>query len=140
AAQGLLTGTLLVMLYHAPVSVLRELQFVLMILLVTLTTRSMGATSGAGALALGLGFVVMLVVAAGHVMTAMGLDLRSGITNWGLVPLAEEVLKLLPVAVVAALYQRRTRFAPNPSDLLMLGCAAGAGFALSENVALVQQS
>src|SRR5690606_16067357 len=64
----------------------------------------------------------------------------SGITNWGLVPLAEEVLKLVPVAVVAALYQRRTRFAPNPSDLLMLGCAAGAGFALSENVALVQQS
>lgn len=137
-ALGLLTGTLLVMLYHAPGPVLRELQFVLTIVVVTVMTRSMSSGAGIGALAHGLSTVVMLAVGAGYLMTRAGLDLSGGITNWGLIPLIEEALKLAPVAFAAVMYRRRARLLPNPSDLLVLGCAAGAGFALSENVALWQ--
>ena len=140
AAQGLIAGTLLVMLYYAPGAVLRELQFVVTILIVTVATRSMRSSSGLSALGLGLGIVVFLAVGAGYLMTKAGLDLGAGFTNWGLVPIVEEALKLSPVLLAAAVLQRRHRLTPNPSDLLMLGCAAGAGFALSENVALVQGS
>lgn len=138
-ALGLVTGTLLVMLYHAPVAVFRELQFVLLILLVTVTTRSMPAESGVRALAMGMGIVVMLVVGAGLLLTSMAFDSTEGFTNWGIIPLAEEALKLVPVVFGAAMYARQRKgVTANPSDLLMLGCFAGAGFALVENVALIQ--
>lgn len=137
-AQGLLAGTLLLMLYYAPRPVMRELQFVASILIITALTRSMTSDAGLRALAHGLSTVVILVVGAGYVMTSANLDMSSGITNWGLIPILEEAVKLLPVAFAIFLYRRRSRLSPNPSDLLMLGCAAGAGFALSENVALIQ--
>ncbi|MEX2271570.1 MAG: PrsW family glutamic-type intramembrane protease [Vicinamibacterales bacterium] len=137
AALGLLTGTLLVLAFHAPGPVFREIQFVLGIVLVTAVTRSMAGGTGISALSLGIGPVAFLVIGAGHVMTAAGLDTASGITHWGLIPLIEEALKLLPVGILIWLHRRRERVTPNPSDLLMLGCFAGAGFALTENVTLV---
>ena len=138
-ALGLLAGTLLVMTYHAPVAVFRELQFVLSILLLTVVTRSMAAESGVRALAFGMGPVVMLIIGAGLVVTSISLDTTEGFANWGLIPIAEEALKLLPVVFAAAAYSRaRKGLSPNPSDFLMLGCFAGAGFALVENVALLQ--
>lgn len=136
AALGLFTGTLLVLAYHAPGPVFRELQFVAVMLLLTVVTRSMPSRSGVSALGLGLGIVVFLVIGAGRAMTAAGLNTNAGVTNWVLIPLVEETLKLLPVAVIVWLYSRRQRLEPNPSDLLMLGCCAGAGFALAENVTL----
>lgn len=137
-ALGLLTGTLLVMAYHAPVAVLRELQFLACVLAVTVMTRSMAGGAGVSALAFGMGFVTVIVVVTGYTMTGAGLDMKAGFTNWGLIPLVEETLKLAPVAFVAWMHHRRRGLLPNPSDLLMLGCCAGAGFALVENVALVQ--
>ena len=134
AALGLLTGTFLVLAFHAPGPVLRETRFLLFILVLTLLTRSMSAGSGVAALGLGLGPVVFLVVGAGGAIRAIGLDSQSGILTWGLVPMIEETLKLAPVVFVVWLHGRRQRFGPNPSDLLMLGCFAGAGFALAENV------
>lgn len=139
-AFGLVTGSLLVMLYHAPMPVLRELQFVAGILLITVATRSLSAESAVSALALGMGLVVFLTVGAGAAVTWIGLDTSDGIANWILIPLVEEALKLTPVAFAAWAYWRRRMLTPNPSDLLMLGCAAGAGFALVENVALVETS
>jgi RsiW-degrading membrane proteinase PrsW (M82 family) len=94
----------------------------------------MSAGSGVAALGLGLGPVVFLVVGVGRAIAAAGLDMQWGILNWGLVPIIEETFKLAPVAFVVWLHGRRQRFGPNPSDLLMLGCFAGAGFALAENV------
>lgn len=137
-ALGLLTGTLLVMAYHAPVAVIREVQFLACVLLATLATRSMASGAGVSALAFGMGFVTVIVVFTGYTMKGAGLDLNSGPTNWALIPLVEETLKLAPVAFVAWMHHRRRGLLPNPSDLLMLGCFAGAGFALAENVALVQ--
>lgn len=136
AALGLLTGTVLVLAYHAPGPVFRELQFVAVILLLTVVTRSMASRAGMSALGLGLGIVVFLVIGAGRAMTAAGLDTSAGVTNWGLIPLVEETLKLLAVVVIVWLYSRRQRLEPNPSDLLMLGCCAGAGFAVTENATL----
>ena len=138
AALGLITGSLLVMLYHAPGPVLRELQLLVCILLLTIVTRSVPAAYGVSALALGMGIVVFLVIGAGYAMASLGLDTTSGITNWGLIPIVEEALKLAPVAVRAWRHTRRHALTLNPSDLLMLGCFAGAGFALVENVALAQ--
>lgn len=140
AALGLLAGSLLVMLYHAPVPVVRELQFIAVVMLATVATRSLAGLTGLSTLALGVGAVVFLVIGAGALFTAAGLDTTSGFTNWGLVPFAEEALKLAPVALVMMVQRRRNRRSINPSDLLMLGCCAGAGFALVENVALVQGS
>jgi hypothetical protein len=137
AALGLLTGTLLVLTFHAPAPVARELSFVAGILGLTCVTRSLPARSGVSALGLGLGAVVLIVIAAGRLMAAAGLDTTAGLVNWGVIPLVEEGSKLLPVVAIAWLYARRQRLTPNPSDFLMLGCCAGAGFALTENVTLV---
>lgn len=137
AAIALLGVSLLVMGVSAPGATWRELQLMGTILLATVATRSMGLGSGVQALSLGLGLTTLLVIGAGHAMTAAGVDTTEGIGNWALVPLVEEAVKLAPVAIVAWLYARRRRFAPNPSDLLMLGCFAGAGFALVENAAFV---
>jgi RsiW-degrading membrane proteinase PrsW (M82 family) len=140
AALGLLTGTLLVLAFHAPGAVFREIQFLAFVLLATIATRSMSAGSGLSALGLGLGVVVFLIIGAGRAMTAAGLDTTSGFTNWALIPVLEESLKLVPIGAVMWWHARRHQLAPNPSDLLMLGCFAGAGFALAENVTLVQNS
>jgi len=140
AALGLITGSLLVMLYHAPGPVLRELQLLVCILLLTIVTRSVPAAYGVSALALGMGIVVFLVIGAGYAMASLGLDTTSGFTNWGLIPIVEEALKLAPVAVMAWLHTRRHALTLNPSDLLMLGCFAGAGFALVENVHRIRQA
>lgn len=137
AAMALMGLSLLLMAVSAPGATWRELQLLGTILLLTAATRSMGLGSGVQALSLGLGLTTLLVIGAGHAMSAAGIDTTDGVGNWGLVPLVEEAVKLAPVAIVAWLYARRRRFAPNPSDLLMLGCFAGAGFALVENAALV---
>lgn len=137
AAIALLGVSLLLMAVSAPGATWRELQLMGTILLATVATRSMGLGSGVQALSLGLGLTTLLVIGAGHAMSGAGIDTTEGIGNWGLVPLVEETVKLAPVAIVAWLYARRRRFAPNPSDLLMLGCFAGAGFALVENASLV---
>ena len=137
AALGLLTGTLLVTGFYAPGPVLREVQFLGCMLLITVMTRSMSAGSGVSAFGLGLGAIVFLVVGAGRAMTAAGLDTAEGVTNWGLIPVVEEVLKLVPVVIVAWMYTRRQKLTPNPSDFLMLGCFSGAGFALAENATLL---
>lgn len=137
AALALLALALGLLLIDAPGPTWRELWFLFGILLLTIATRSLRAGYSLSALGLGLGLVSMLMIAAGHGLTAAGVDTSSGVGNWGVIPLLEESLKLLPVAVVAWLYGRRRGLEPNPSDLLALGCAAGAGFALAENALLV---
>lgn len=137
AALALLAIALGLLLIDAPGPTWRELWFLAGILLLTMATRSMGAGDSLSALGLGLGLVSMVMIGAGHALTAVGVETSSGVGNWGVIPLLEESLKLLPVAVVAWLYGRRRGLGPNPSDLLALGCAAGAGFALAENALLV---
>lgn len=137
AALALLAISFGWLFIDAPGATWREYWFLFGILLLTIPTRSMRAGYALSALGLGLGLVPMLMIAAGHVLTAVGLDTSAGVGNWGVIPLLEELLKLLPVAVVAWLYGRRRGLEPNPSDLLALGCAAGAGFALAENALLV---
>ncbi|HUF22813.1 MAG TPA: PrsW family glutamic-type intramembrane protease [Vicinamibacterales bacterium] len=140
AALGLFTGALLILAYQAPGTVARELQFPASILVLTLLTRSVSAGSAVSALGLGGGPVVLLVVAAGRAMSAAGLDTTQGLVNWALIPIVEEALKLAPVALLVFLHVRRARLSPNPSDLLMLGCLAGAGFALAENSLLLENN
>ncbi len=131
--------SVMLMAIGAPGVTWRELQFITTLALATIVTRSMSTRYGISALSLGMGVTTLFVIGAGHAMTAAGIDTIEGIGNWGVVPLVEETVKLAPVGIVVWLYARRRRFAPNPSDLLMLGCFAGAGFALVENFQLFQQ-
>lgn len=137
-ALALLALSLLLLAMDAPGPTWRELWFLGEILVMTLATRSLSAGSALSALGLGLGVVTLLLVGTGHALTAAGIDTGSGVGNWGVIPILEEAIKLLPVAVIALLGRRRSALAPNPSDLLVLGCFAGAGFALAENALLVQ--
>lgn len=139
-ALTLLGLSVLLLAVDAPGPTWRELWFLGLILLGTIVTRSMFVGAALSALGLGLGLVTTAMIGAGHVVTLAGLDTSSGAANWGLIPSLEESLKLAPVAVVAWLHFRRTGRSPNPSDLLMLGCFAGAGFALAENALLVRDN
>jgi len=140
AALALLALSVLLLAIDAPGPTWREFWFLGLILLATIVTRSMFVGSALAALGLGLGVVTTLMIGAGHALELAGIDTGSGVGNWGLIPLLEESLKLVPVALVAWLYRRRTGLDANPSDLLMLGCFAGAGFALAENAMLVRDN
>lgn len=140
AALALLALSVLLLATDAPGPTWREFWFLGLILLGTIVTRSMWVGSALSALGLGLGLVTTAMIGTGHVLNLAGFDTSSGVANWALIPMLEELLKLAPVAAVAWLYRRRTGLTPNPSDLLMLGCFAGAGFALAENALLVRDS
>ena len=49
------------------------------------------------------------------------------------VPLTEEICKMLPVILILVLALRRTESRPSLLDLVLVGCWAGAGFAVYEN-------
>jgi RsiW-degrading membrane proteinase PrsW (M82 family) len=61
------------------------------------------------------------------------LGANSGLATAGWAPLTEEVLKALPVLLIAVLAARRRASRPSAADLLLLGLYSGAGFALFEN-------
>jgi hypothetical protein len=52
------------------------------------------------------------------------------------VPFTEELLKLIPVAIVIAIALRQPKARPSALDIMLLGAWTGAGFALYENAAL----
>lgn len=137
---ALLGLSLLLLAIDAPAATFRELWFLAEILLATVATRSLSAGSALSALGLSLGVVTLLMVSVGHALAAAGIDTSEGVGSWGLIPILEESLKLLPVGIIVLLGRRRSALAPNPSDLLVLGCFAGAGFALAENALLVQNN
>ncbi len=123
----------------APGPVLREGWFVLVMLTLTLATRTVTWSETIFALSLGIGLVAPLMILVGWTLAKAGLDVSvSELGSWAVVPVIEELLKLVPVFIAAALYRRRTKLELNPSDWLLLGCAAGAGFAMVENAQLVR--
>lgn len=143
--QGLLLLPLAISLgwlcLHAPGPFAREAYFVLVIWALTLATRTVSWGSAVSALSLGIGVAAPLMVLAGILFERAGVDLlESDFGSWAVVPVLEELVKLGPVFLVAALHQRKTRLTLNPSDWLLVGCAAGAGFAMVENAQLVQHS
>lgn len=127
------------LLVDAPGPVFREGWFVFVILTLTVATRTVSWGETMLALSLGVGLAAPLMIVAGWTMARAGLDVStSEFGSWAVVPVIEELLKLVPVFVVAALVRRRTKLQLNPSDWLLIGCAAGAGFAMVENAQLVR--
>lgn len=134
---GLLAFALGWLFIEAPSIWWREIQFVLMILLLTAWTRTTTWQHAAAGIASGIGWAVPLMLGIGWLLRWVGVDVTESAAGWVLVPVVEEIVKLLPVLLIAWLCQRRRR--PfNLSDWLMVGCAAGAGFALIENIGLVR--
>lgn len=125
---------------QAPSATLRELQFLAMALAATLWTRTVTWRFALAALSLGIGLAAPLTVLVATALSAGGVDLTDGAGSWGVVPVLEEAIKLLPVGLLAGRYRRQSRQSMNPSDWLVAGCAVGAGFALVENAELVSAS
>lgn len=128
------------LLIDAPLSTTRELQFVLTVLLATIMTRTVSWRTAAYALSLGMALGVPSMILAGHLLGAGGFSVAEGAGSWGAVPVLEEALKLVPVLLIAVLHRRRSGDSLNPSDWLLAGSAAGAGFAMIENAALTGSS
>lgn len=112
---------------------LDEAQFLIEILVVSFVTRGVGMAVALSALAWGIGLVAPVIVLAGTALAGSGVEMTDGIGNSVIVPIVEEIAKLLPIGIVAIL-ARRWRFGLlNPSDLLLLGCMSGAGFSMVES-------
>jgi RsiW-degrading membrane proteinase PrsW (M82 family) len=125
----------------APGPFLREAYFVVLIWGLTMATRTVSWGTGVSALSLGIGVAAPLMVLFGFVLDKAGLDVSDSVFgSWVVVPVVEELIKLVPVGIVAWLHRRKTTLTLNPSDWLLAGCAAGAGFAMVENAQLVQHS
>ncbi len=96
------------------------------------TVRTLGWRAFLGA---GLtGFLAVPAIAAligRPVVSHLGTN--SGLATAGWAPLIEEILKALPVLLIAVLAVRRSATRPSAADLLLLGLWSGAGFALFEN-------
>jgi RsiW-degrading membrane proteinase PrsW (M82 family) len=126
------------LLFDAPVPVWREIWFVLVMLILTIATRSVSWSVAASGVAMGIGVAAPAMIAIGWLLARAGVDVSAGgPSSWALVPVVEEFLKIGVVALVAWLHRRRTRLSFNPSDWLLAGCAVGAGFAMVENAELV---
>jgi RsiW-degrading membrane proteinase PrsW (M82 family) len=126
------------LLVQAPGPFLREAWFVAVMLGVTVATRSVSWHAALSALGLGVGVAAPVMIALGWLLARAGVDVsEGGAAGWGLVPIAEELVKLATVAGAAWLYKRRSGLTFNPSDWLLAGCAVGAGFAMVENAQLV---
>lgn len=110
-----------------------DAQYLIEILLVTFVTRSVGLRSGWSALAWCIGFVAPLTVGIGTALAAAGLEMTAGVGNGVVVPIVEELVKLLPVVIVAAIAGRWKPGLLNLSDLLLLGSMSGAGFSMVES-------
>jgi hypothetical protein len=139
-AHALLAGSLVWLAVQAPGPFWFEAQGVLAILLLTVLTRTVSAEAALSALGLGIGVAAPLMVLLGHGLNAIGVDPSDSPANYTIVPVLEELVKLLPVLILSARLWRRFRVTFNPSDWLLLGFAAGTGFALVENMMLVQGS
>lgn len=123
---------------ESPSAFWREAYFVLLMMALTLATRTLAWRTVLLALSLGIGLSAPLMIGFGWILNLAGLDVsEGGIGNWGIVPIAEEIIKLAVVFLVSWRYQRATRLTFNPSDWLMAGCAVGAGFAMVENAELI---
>jgi RsiW-degrading membrane proteinase PrsW (M82 family) len=135
----LLAISLVWLCIDAPGPFFREAWFVLVMLALTIATRSITWRMSTVALSLGIGVAGPAMVAIGWMLARLGFDVsESDFGSWGVVPILEECVKLLPLAYLAWMYRRKTRLTLNPSDWLLAGCAVGAGFAMVENAQLVR--
>jgi RsiW-degrading membrane proteinase PrsW (M82 family) len=101
--------------------------------LVFAKTRTIGARAVAGAVLAGFFGVSSLAVLAGKPFAGMLVD--DGLVLPVLVaPVSEELLKLLPVAVLLLVAARSRRWRPSVSDAVLFGAAVASGFALYENI------
>jgi RsiW-degrading membrane proteinase PrsW (M82 family) len=80
------------------------------------------------------GFFAVPAIAAligGPVVDSLGVDSVLATAGWA--PVTEELLKALPVVLIAVLAVRRKATRPSAADLVLVGLWSGAGFALFEN-------
>lgn len=102
------------------------------LLALTFFTRTVSIRTLVAYWLVGVLFVANLVLFLGGLVTgALG---TSWVTGAFLLPLLEEFLKLLPVAVFLFLSIRQGGWERTVSDALLLGFAVGAGFAFAEEM------
>lgn len=109
-------------------------RLLVVLLLIAVPSRTVGWLPLLGTLLCGSLAVVAAARAVGvPVVTALGVGDPLATSIW--VPLTEELLKVMPAAIVALLALRNRVERPAALDIGVLGAASGAGFGIAENAA-----
>jgi hypothetical protein len=117
------------------IDLLAQLWTILVLMLVAGPVRTLGWRAFAGVALTGFLAITGLARFVGRpVIENLGASNLFAVAVW--VPLTEELVKLIPVAIVLALALRRTDARPSALDVMLIGAWTGAGFAVYENAAL----
>ncbi len=122
----------LILLFDEPHYFWIEFQFALLIWVVTALTRSASTQLGIAVWAGGVGFSILLLLLFGNILALVGINPKSVWMTSLIFPIAEEILKILPVILIALYFWRKRKMTFNPSTFLFLGIMAAIGFSMLE--------
>jgi RsiW-degrading membrane proteinase PrsW (M82 family) len=109
-----------------------ELWFLVEMIILTLFTRTIGFKRMLSVFFQGILISGILTFFLYKFLAIVGADVRSALINGWIIGPAEELFKLLPIALaVYLLYKKRKSF-PNASDFLILSVLTGSGFSIIE--------
>lgn len=109
--------------------------FLGLLLIATATTRSVPMRWVAGLALLGATTVPILIVLC-SLPASRWLGTENRVFRWGVVPLLEDSLRILPLLILLVSRRWRYRATAGASDLLLLGAAVGAGLAFYQDALL----
>jgi len=122
----------LILLFDEPHYFWIELQFALFIWIATALTRSVSTRLGIAAWAGGVGFSILLLLLYGNLLKLAGVNPDSVWMASLFFPVAEEIVKILPVVLFALYFWRKRKMTFNPSTFLFLGVMVAVGFSMLE--------
>ncbi|MFC2158595.1 PrsW family glutamic-type intramembrane protease, partial [Acidobacteriota bacterium] len=109
-----------------------EVQFALFIWVATFLTRSASTRIGIFHWAVGAGFSVLLLLLLGNIFKWTGVNPETVFMKAVILPLFEEILKILPVILAVFFLYKKRKLTLNPSTLLFLGVMSAVGFSMVE--------
>jgi len=122
----------LILMFDEPHYFWIELQFALFIWIATALTRSASTRLGTAAWAGGVGFSILLLLLYGNLLKLAGVNPDSVWMASLFFPVAEEIVKILPVILFALYFWRKRKMTFNPSTFLFLGIMVAVGFSMLE--------
>ena len=122
----------LILLFDEPHYFWIELQFALFIWIATALTRSASTQLGIAAWAGGVGFSMLVLLLYGNLLKLIGINPASVWMSSLVFPIAEEIVKILPVILFAVYFWRKRKMTFNPSTFLFLGVLTAVGFSMLE--------
>ncbi|MCJ7582917.1 MAG: PrsW family intramembrane metalloprotease [Candidatus Aminicenantes bacterium] len=124
--------TALILLFDEPHYFWIELQFALLIWIATSLTRSASTQLGIAVWSGGVGFSILLLLLYGNLLKLAGVNPDSVWMASLFFPVAEEIVKILPVVLFALYFWRKRKLTFNTSTFLFLGIMTAIGFSMLE--------